>query len=325
MSPDDPAPRGAVTDRRDLRLFLLGTFGLTWGLGVLGVFFLDALRPVFTPLFFLAVYAPTIVAFVLTARRSSWAGVRALLGSGVRWRVGWRWYLVPFGVVPAVGITAHLIEDAVTGAPVGVSPVAPLVVLAALPLALLVDPGGIGEEFGWRGYALPRMLRLWSWRTSALVLGAVWAVWHLPAFLVADAQQSSLALPPMILQWLATSVIFAFTWLHTRSVLVAGILPHTLLNLQHLLPEIAADEHFTAPLYGLVAAVLLVLGRTPRAGGRPLGQQAPARSGRWTGSTARVPAAYSDRYRQPPAVRTSTVSASTNRTADGAGAPSGPW
>src|SRR3546814_20952371 len=67
--------------------------------------------------------------------------------------------------------------------------------LIALPAVLLAghlfrDPGALGEELGWRGFALPRLLELMDARRASLLLGLVWAVWHLPAFFLSTLSQS---------------------------------------------------------------------------------------------------------------------------------------
>ena len=51
---------------------------------------------------------------------------------------------------------------------------------------LLVFSGPIGEEIGWRGFALPRLLEKYSALSASLILGSVWAIWHLPLILVGD-------------------------------------------------------------------------------------------------------------------------------------------
>src|SRR5690606_11703585 len=108
--------------------------------------------------------------------------------------------------------------------------------LIALPLVLLgghllKDPGALGEELGWRGYALPRLLELTDARAASIILGVVWAVWHLPAFFLASLAQSSVNFGLFVINVTAFSVIMTWLFVNTRgSVLWAGIVPHMLFN-----------------------------------------------------------------------------------------------
>jgi membrane protease YdiL (CAAX protease family) len=99
-----------------------------------------------------------------------------------------------------------------------------------LPLTLVTDTGPLGEEFGWRGFALPRLLRRWHPLSAALILGAIWWAWHLPTFFISTLSQSSLSIPVFLLNSLSLSVIM--TWLYQRSGgdLLLMILVHTAAN-----------------------------------------------------------------------------------------------
>lgn len=70
-------------------------------------------------------------------------------------------------------------------------------ILVSAPLTLfttaniVIDPGPWGEETGWRGFALPRLLTRFPPSMAAIVLGVIWAIWHAPAFLVSGLRQSN--------------------------------------------------------------------------------------------------------------------------------------
>jgi membrane protease YdiL (CAAX protease family) len=86
--------------------------------------------------------------------------------------------------------------------------------MANFPLVFLVG-GPLGEEFGWCGYALPVMQKHINWRTAGLVLGVIWAFWHLPLFFIVDTAQSHLPGWLFFVSTVASSVMFA--WLFNRS------------------------------------------------------------------------------------------------------------
>ena len=113
-------------------------------------------------------------------------GVRDLGPAVVRWRVPVRWWLV--AVSPALFLGLALIVMAVAGktlpraADFGLFSGIPAIGLFGVLLLIFV--GALGEETGWRGYALPQLQRRFSPLTSSLILAVVWFGWHLPQFWV---------------------------------------------------------------------------------------------------------------------------------------------
>ena len=100
-----------------------------------------------------------------------------MLSRVVRWRVGLPWYLIALGLPTVLSIaTAGL------GYLLGASESIQVGALTVLELVLFVLV--VGEELGWRGYALPLLLEKRSAVTASLILGALWGLWHLPTFLV---------------------------------------------------------------------------------------------------------------------------------------------
>jgi membrane protease YdiL (CAAX protease family) len=105
------------------------------------------------------------------------------------------------------------------------------IVLATAPF-LFLDIAPWGEEFGWRGFALPRLLEQMTPLAATLVLGTAWIVWHVPAFFVAGI---------MAVSWqgffwwalgtMALSLVMTVLYLRANaSLLVAGIVPHAMIN-----------------------------------------------------------------------------------------------
>jgi membrane protease YdiL (CAAX protease family) len=85
---------------------------------------------------------------------------------------------------------------------------------AGLPFMLFQDAGPLGEELGWRGVALPTMLRLWRPLDAAVGLGVIWAFWHLPAFFIPTLSQSQLSFPLFVVNTTSLSILM---WLYRRT------------------------------------------------------------------------------------------------------------
>ena len=91
--------------------------------------------------------------------------------------------------------------------------------------------GPIPEEFGWRGYALPRLMEKFGFIKAALLLGVIWASWHLPGFFMEGVSQSSMPIIPYFITVVALSVIIAWIYYGTGRNLLAALLTHTMFNL----------------------------------------------------------------------------------------------
>lgn len=196
--------------------------------------------------------AATAVAVVTGRARLLWRRT-------IRWRVGPRWYLIVFGLPLAV-MGSAIALTALTGTDVGPArwtfgTLAAL--LGWLALRTLLG-GGLGEELGWRGWALPRLQARMSPVAAAALLGIVWAAWHLPLVLVADAPLVQAA----VLLLFIAPMAFLYSWVFngTGGSVLLVVLLHGAQNgfsaffEQSLLPALADADLW------VVLRVLLLLG-----------------------------------------------------------------
>jgi membrane protease YdiL (CAAX protease family) len=227
-------------------------------------------------------FGPLVAAVVVTGQESGRAGLRSLLGRILHWRVAPIWY----GVVllgPVLLMLAGLALEVVV---LGAQPPSLGTVIGALPILVIITVYGmifvtLGEEVGWRGYALPALQARYGALVSSVILGVLWAVWHLPAFFNPDTHYSDL---PFVLQ-LALQIPLAilFTWVFNStggSVLMAIVL-HAVVNastrLWNTLPEYSVEPPTAAEaaaqtvhinlmmtIMYWVAAVVVVLVYGPR-------------------------------------------------------------
>jgi membrane protease YdiL (CAAX protease family) len=163
---------------------------------------------------------PLVAALVVVGVTEGRAGYRDLGARMIRWRVGWTWWLVAVGTPLAVLALAAAANVAFWGAPVPVLAGMAWTQLALVAAVRFVNPldGPLGEEPGWRGYALPHLQARHSPLVSGLVLAPFAALWHLP--LVVTGQLPVIGLP------ITFAITFVYVWLFDRtggSVLMAMV------------------------------------------------------------------------------------------------------
>jgi CAAX protease family protein len=203
-------PSRTTTRAFPLKYFVLA-FAFTWVLWVPAA--LEArgmISPLPVPATFLGAFGPLVAAVVVTVQEGGRAGLRSLFGRVVRWRVAPIWYgvaiLGPL-VIALVAITLHV---ALGGQPPSLG-----LLIGALPTLVFVFiymmiTVALGEEVGWRGYALPALQARYGALLASVILGLMWTLWHLPVFFNPDTHYSNL---PFLL-FLAYIVPFAvlITW-----------------------------------------------------------------------------------------------------------------
>ena len=167
-------------------------------------------------------FGPLVAALVVIGITDGVAGYRELGSRLIRWRVGWRWWAAAIGLPLAVLALATAANVTFWGAPapdLGAMAWGEIALLVAMRLVVPLD-GPIGEEPGWRGYALPQLQSTRSPLAAAAVLGLFAAVWHLP--LVTAGQLPLIGLPVTFF------ITFVYVWLfdHAAGSLLLVIVFH---------------------------------------------------------------------------------------------------
>src|SRR4029434_2330229 len=89
----------------------------------------------------------------------------------------------------------------------------------------------VGEELGWRGYALPLLLEKRSAVTASLILGVIWGVGHLPTFVIPGTPQYGLPFVAFLLLTIEYSILMTWVFLHTSGSVLIATLFHGTINL----------------------------------------------------------------------------------------------
>jgi membrane protease YdiL (CAAX protease family) len=174
-------------------------------------------------------YAPLLAALIVIPISQGWAGLRELGFRIIRWRVRWYWYVVAIGLPLAVHLaTVGLRVAAGAGVPsLAFSSMTSFLLVFAVRLINPVD-GPMGEEPGWRGFALPGLQVTLSPLLATLILAALITGWHLPLFFLEEGGLE----PSFILTAALTTVAvtFWYTWLfnHTGGSVLMVIVAHSL-------------------------------------------------------------------------------------------------
>ncbi|MBC8506294.1 MAG: CPBP family intramembrane metalloprotease [Chloroflexi bacterium] len=236
--------------------FVALTFGLTWGIAALLIFFADQVAAIFgeiglsNPLVILAVYSPGIVGVFLVWRHYGLKGLGSFFRRLTLWRAPLAWWLFIILGIPAIVYTGAAIKGTINEFPYTSLSLA----LPALLLALFLGPI---EEFGWRGLALPLMQRKLSPFWAGLILGGIWALWHIPAFLIGGMPQTAWAAGPYFLGIIAISVIMTPLFNNSRGSLLIAYLYH----FQMMNPIWPDAQPWDNLLFVLAAVVIVVLNR----------------------------------------------------------------
>jgi len=179
----------------------------------------------------LAALSAGLAGIILAAVEGRKGGVRELLGRFLIWRVGVQWWAFALlgTIIPAVA--ALYLFNLFGGPAVDWSGLKPL--YSVVPtIIILTILAGIGEEFGWRGFALPRLQARHSALVSSLIVGLIWGIWHIPLFLtkgtIQDAWRTEAGLIGPILGYtlfcIAWSIQYTWVFNNTKgSVLLAAV------------------------------------------------------------------------------------------------------
>ena len=89
----------------------------------------------------------------------------------------------------------------------------------------------VGEELGWRGYALPKLVKTRSPLVASLIIGVLWWLWHLPLFFIAGTPQFNQPIAAFLVMTTAYSILLSWVVLHARGSVLIATLFHGAINI----------------------------------------------------------------------------------------------
>src|SRR5215204_2289100 len=258
----------SVVKRHPIVAFFVLAYALTWIIESPLVFLRDSITVAQGQIFLiLSANVVSVVAIVLTAIVLGRGALRKLLGRLLIWRVNPLWYLVAvLGPVALAGGVVGL--NTLMGGP-ALSLGMPLLGVAVF-LAFSIVPGSaLGEEIGWRGYALPRLQAGRSALGASLILGPIWGLWHLPLWLTGAPGRTPILYAAFVVSTSSLSVILTWVYNSTGGSLLMVVLLHATFNLPVTLAIDEFGGRATVPVllyFGLtvVAAIVVVIVAGPQ-------------------------------------------------------------
>jgi uncharacterized protein len=231
--------------RHPLVVFFVLALGATWAtwvpraagssMGALGV---------------LSTWTVAIVAVLTAVVTGGGRALSELAARLVTWRVGWRWYLLVLLGPALFSLTTAGVFVVLGGTWSGAVPDFLAGNLGLLPLFILIAAftDGLGEELGWRGFALPRLLLRHAPWGASLLLGLLWATWHLPLLWTQGRALYGQPFWLLLLDLEARAIIFTWVFLRTRGSVLVAVLLHATTNVFGVSPAVSATDGLALPL-----------------------------------------------------------------------------
>jgi membrane protease YdiL (CAAX protease family) len=226
--------------RYPLVSFFLMAYAFSWILSIPAVLSAWGILPAATFVVFFTIksFGPFMAAYIMTSVIEGREGVLRLRRSLRQVRAGWPWYAFILVGVPALLFLGIAILPGALASFQGIPPHFLAIYLVTFVL-IFFGGGPLGEEPGWRGFALPRMQPRYGPLWGTLLLGALWAFWHLPDFLTV-AQRGGpgtnftrlaiINFPVFFVMVMAMAVIFTWVFNHTGGSVFIAILLHASIN-----------------------------------------------------------------------------------------------
>jgi membrane protease YdiL (CAAX protease family) len=198
---------------------------------------------------------PCITAFVLTSISEGNPGLKAL------WRRFWnrnlrlKWLLVVLLTFPAFWLIVNLVYRTLNRQdyPVFALPDPPWTLITMFITYFIY---AMGEEFGWRGYVLPRLQVRWSALTSSILVGLLWAGYHLGNY-VLTGSHAGLTLWEYTLRVILLSILYTWVFNNTKGSVLAVVLFHAASNVNIFWTEFVLNNLW--PYFGVLLAMAILI------------------------------------------------------------------
>ena len=206
---------------------------------------------------YLGPFGPGIAAFWLVGRKQGFAGMRRL------WRNAWRFDFNKRWLLPLFGLPILVMAVTVGGmyainVPVQWEHAVPPAMI--VPVFLLIYlTNALPEEYGWRGFALPRLQTGLTALVASLVLGVLHGLWHLPLHFIDGTTQAEIPIWEFVLKIMAGAIIYTWILNNNRGNLFLAVLYHAFTNILAAAVPYWVSSEGRWISFGVEAAVVIVI------------------------------------------------------------------
>lgn len=241
--------------------YLLLAFVISW-LGWLVLIFTNTEPGFFNPWKLLAAFGPSLAGIITISLSKGKQGLQELWQRLSSRKTRWYWYMFCLAVPPALMLGALGIHTLLGGQ--GLNFNDPAELYRVIPVFLLVFFFSVlGEEIGWRGFALPWLQKRFNALVSSLIIGLIWALWHLPLFWISGDFHQQLSLLWFVIQTVSITILYTWLFNSTNGNLLLILLLHsssnTAFGVLPMLPETAGGSSRPAWILNLLLILFSVI------------------------------------------------------------------
>ena len=201
--------------------------------------------------------SPSLIAILVTVIAFGPRGLSAMFKGRVVGRLNLAWFLVALLLFPVVAAGALVIHSFFGGPSLG------LRATALIPQVIVILLISLGEEFGWRGFALPLLQERFSALNASLVLGLIWGFWHFPGFLIGTGVPLDMPFAVFLLWTVLAAILMTWVYNNTGGSILSAIVMHSAANASFnylpLLPEWVGQITTFSIFLGLLSVVVALV------------------------------------------------------------------
>ena len=261
-------PGRTLLDRHQILAFVALTFAISWaiwwGMASMSLGIETSGGDVLN---IVALSGPSITALILSAVLGRGHLRRLLDGFSIA-RASAMWVIVALVLPLAMILVTIAVSVLALGAPTPVITIALVGVLTTEFVRILFVGGPLGEELGWRGFALPRLQARHTAFRASLLVGLIWGMWHIPLYFVPGTGQfetlsggtdPAFAIGAFVVWTIGLSILFTWLFNETGGSLIVVILFHTSINLGAFVPAAVGSTGAASFLYAIVTWIVALI------------------------------------------------------------------